>query len=50
MEDEFNPGWINVLDKNTMEWFNKYSPGFICVGKNPHPFGNERHTFFCGLT
>ena len=33
-----------------MEWFYKYSPGFICVGRNPHPFGNERHRIFCGLT
>ena len=33
-----------------MEWFNKYAPGFMCVGIKPHPFGNERHTIFCGLT
>ena len=22
----------------------------MCVGHNPHPFGNERHTIFCGLS
>ena len=33
-----------------MEWFNNYSPGFMCVGGNPHPFGNERRIIFCGLT
>ena len=33
-----------------MEWLNKYAPGFMCVGYKPHPFDNERHTIFCGLT
>ena len=32
-----------------MGWYNKYSPGFICVGKNPHPFGNERHMILFSL-
>ena len=50
MEYKFNPVWINVLDKSMMEWFNNYSPGFMCVGgTKPHPFGNERHTIFCSL-
>ena len=49
MEDEFNPGRINVLDKSTMEWYNDYSPSFMCVGRNPHPFDNDSHTIFCGL-
>ena len=22
----------------------------MCFGLKPHPFGNERHTIFCGLT
>ena len=33
-----------------MEWFNKYDPGFMCVGRKHHPLGNERHTICCGLT
>ena len=33
-----------------MEWFNKYVPGFICVGRKPYPFGNERHTLIFGST
>ena len=33
-----------------MDWFNKYTPVFMCVGRKPHPFGNERHTICCGLT
>ena len=50
MAEEFNPSWINVLDKIMMEWFNKYAPRFMCVGRKPHPFGNKRHTICCGLT
>ena len=33
-----------------MEWFSKYAPGFFCIGRNHHPFYNERHTICCGLT
>ena len=33
-----------------MEWFNKYAPGFMCVGRKPHPFDNKIHTICCGLT
>jgi hypothetical protein len=50
MADEFSPAWINVLDESMMEWFNKWAPGFMCVGRKPHPFGNERHTICCALT
>ena len=50
MAQQFLPSWINVLDESMMEWFNKWSPGFMCVSRKPDPFGNERHTFFCALT
>ena len=40
---------INALNKSMMEWFKKYEPGFMCVGRKPHPFDNERHTICCGL-
>ena len=50
MEDEFIPSWMSILDESMMEWFNKYCPGFMCVGHKPHPFGNERHTICCALT
>ena len=33
-----------------IECFNKWDPGFMCVGRKPHPFGNERHTTCCSLT
>ena len=50
MAQQFLPSWINVMDESIMEWFNKWSPGFMCVGRKPHPFGNERHKIFCALT
>ena len=50
MEEKFNPGCINVLDKSMMEWFNNYSPVFVCVDRKPHIFGNDRDTVCCGLT
>ena len=49
IEEKFNPVLINVLEKRIMEWFNKYYPGFMCVGRKPHLFGNESHTICCGL-
>ena len=27
-----------------------WDPGFMCVGRKPNPFGNERHTICCALT
>ena len=50
MVENFNSSWINVLDKSMMEWFDKHAPGFTCVGRKPHTFGNEMQTIFCGLT
>ena len=39
-----------ITNKSVMDWFNKRSPRFICVGRKLHPFGNERHTICCALT
>ena len=50
MEDEFSPSWVSVLDKSMMKCLNKYCPGFIFVGRKPHPFGNEHHTISFSLT
>ena len=49
MAQQFLPSWINVLDDSIMEWYNKWSPGFICVGRKPYPFVNERHAICCAL-
>ena len=50
MAQQFLPSWINVLDDSMMEWFNKWAPGFMCVGRKPHPFGNDWHILCCALT
>ena len=50
MDQQFFPLWINVIDESMMDWFNKWAPGFICVGRKPHRFGNEQHTICCALT
>ena len=50
MADKFSPSLINVLNESMMGWYNKFDPGFMCVGWKPCPFGNESHTICCGLT
>ena len=50
IDEEFNLSWINEIEKIMIDWFNKYAPGFMCVGRKPHPFGNEGNTICCGLT
>ena len=50
MAEQFNLSWINVLDEGIIQCFNKYTPGFMCVGHKPHPFGNKIQTICCGLT
>ena len=49
-DEEFNLPWINVLDKIMIEWFNKYETGFMCVGRKPRHFGNEKNIVCCGFT
>ena len=47
----FEPSWVSVLDDSMQEWISKYTcPAWMCVGRKPHPFGNERHTIACGLS
>ncbi|KAL7485698.1 hypothetical protein ACHAW6_011298 [Cyclotella cf. meneghiniana] len=53
LEEEFNdhyqtesPGWQNSLNESISIWLNKYCPGFLCVPRNPHPFGNDYHAIW----
>ena len=50
MADEINPYRINALDKSMMDLYNKFTPGFMCVGRKPHTFGNGHHIICCGIT
>ncbi len=43
MEGEYDPLWIRCLDKSMIEWLSKWCPGWMCVPRKPHPFGNEYH-------
>ena len=45
MAEEFNPSWINVLNESMVEWFNKYAPGFMCVGRKPHTLAKKGTLF-----
>ena len=45
--DEFNMSWIIKRDKGIIEWFNKYYPRFICIGRKIHPFGYLKLKFNC---
>ena len=50
MAEELKPYWINLVDKIMMGRYNKSAPGFICIGKIPHTFGNERHIIYFHIT
>jgi len=49
--ENYTPGWISCIDESMIDWLNKYCPGWMCVPRKPHPFGNEYHTICdCDLT
>ena len=47
-KDNYSPSWLNVLDKSMNSRLNKWCPGFMCVPRKPHPFGNEYHSIADG--
>ena len=49
MVDKFNPSCINDMNEIIVKWYNKFTPGFFCVGWKLHPSGNEHHTICCRL-
>ncbi len=46
--DRYHPSWLNCLDESMCTWLSKYCPGFMCVPRKPHPFGNEYHSIADG--
>jgi hypothetical protein len=39
--ENYNPLWLNCLNKSMSSWLSKFCPGFMCVPrKPPHLFGN----------
>ena len=47
-KNEYCPGWWNCLVELMLVWYNKFCPGYMCVPRKPHPFGNEYHTICDG--
>ena len=47
---EYVPYWLNCLYKSMNSFLNKFCPGFMCVPRKPHPFGNEYHSIVDGVT
>jgi hypothetical protein len=37
----YHPSWLNVHDESMSSWLRKFCPGFICVPRKPHQFGNK---------
>ena len=37
---EYVPSWLKCLDKLMNSFLNKFFPGFMCVPRKTHPFGN----------
>lgn len=49
MADFFSPAWIICLDKSMSIWHSWWTcPGWVFCPRNPHIFGNEHHTIWCG--
>ena len=49
-EDEYISSWLNCLDDSMNSFLDKFFPGFVCVPRKPHPFGNEYHSIANGVT
>ena len=49
-EGEYVLSWLNCLDESMNSFLDKFCPGFMCVPRKPHPFGNEYHSIADGAT
>ena len=47
-DEKYIPSWLSCLDESMNSWMDKYCPGFMCMPRKPHPFGNEYHTICNG--
>ena len=47
---EYVPSWLNCLDELMNSFLDKFCPGFMCVPRKYHPFGDEYHSIADGLT
>ena len=47
---EYVTSWPNCLDESKDSFLYKFCPGFMCVPRKPHPFGNEYPSIADGFT
>ena len=47
---EYVPSWLNFLDESMNSFLDKCCPGFICVPRKPHHFGNKYYSIADGVT
>ena len=47
---EYVLSWLNCLDESMNSFLDKFCPGFMCVPRKSHPFGNEYHSIADGVT
>ena len=40
MKTDYFTGWWNYLGKSMQIHLNPYVPGWMCIPRKPHPFGN----------
>ncbi len=43
----YSPSWISCLDES-MSLLMDFAPGFICIPRKPHPFGNKYQSIYNG--
>ena len=48
MLTEYCPSWMSCGDESMNSWMDATCPGFMCVPRKPHPFGNEYHSIADG--
>ena len=48
MTMEYCPSWMSCGDESMNSWMDATCPGFMCVPRKPHPFGNEYHSIADG--
>ncbi len=47
----FIPARVLCLDESVSIWHSMFTcPGWVFCPRKPHPFGNEYHSMYCGIS
>ena len=49
-DGEYVSSWLFCLDESMNSFLDKFCPGFMCVPRKPHSFGNGYHIIADGVT